>query len=161
RMLTLVAMMALAVGIGANTAIFSSVDAMLLRPFAFRELDRLVSISETTPTGDFQASTVAPADFLDWQKETSSFETLAAHQWWSVNLTGIGDPERVQAQRVSSNFFSALGVEARLGRTFSDDEQEPSHHQVLVISHGLWQRKFGSDASIVGKSVSLSGVSFI
>ncbi|HEU5239846.1 MAG TPA: ABC transporter permease, partial [Pyrinomonadaceae bacterium] len=161
RTLTLVGVAALAVGIGANTAIFSAVDAMLLRPFDFRELDRLVSISETTSSGDFQASTVAPADYLDWQKETSSFERLAAHQWWNVNLTGIGEPERIQAQRVSSNFFPALGVEAAIGRTFGDDEQEPGRHQVAVLSHGLWQRKFGGDDSIVGRSVSLNGVSFI
>ena len=161
RTLSLVGITALAVGIGANTAIFSSVDAMLLRPFDFRDLDRLVSISETSSSGDFEVSTVAPADYLDWQKETSSFERLAAHQFWNVNLTGIGDPERIQAQRVSSNFFATLSVEARLGRTFSDDEQEPARHQVAVISHGLWQRKFGSDPSIVGRSVSLSGASFI
>jgi putative ABC transport system permease protein len=157
---TVVAAIALALGIGANAAIFSCIDALLLNPFAFREPERLVAVSETLPQDNFITDNVAPADFIDWRSDVSVFEDLAAYHYSNSNLTGGGEPERVEAVRVSPSFFRVLGVEAALGRLLLDDEERPGRDQVLVMSHKLWQRRFSSDPQILGKTLSLDGKAY-
>ncbi len=153
---TTVAVIALALGIGANTAIFSLVDALLLRPLHFKDVDRLVMVwSGTGQT--LERENVSPADFVDWKNQNNVFDHLAAINWWDVNLTGSGEPERIQAFQVSPNFFAALDVKAALGRTLSPEEEQPGRDQVVVLSHGLWQRQFASDPAIVGQTIKLDG----
>ncbi len=156
RAFTLTAALALALGIGANTAIFSTIDALILRPFTFPELDRLVKLTESVTYENYQPDTVAPADYLDVKRENTVFEHVTAYHWWSANLTGTGEPERVQGFRVASNFFSTLGVEAAIGRTFTLEEDQPGQGDAIVISHALWQRHFAADPAIVGKTVSIN-----
>lgn len=157
RAFTLIAALALALGIGANTAIFSTIDALILRPFTFPDLDRLVKLTESVTYENYQPDTVAPADYLDLKRDNTVFENLTAYYWWNANLTGAGEPERVQGFRVASNFFSTLRVEAAMGRTFTPDEDQPGQGNTTVISHALWQRRFAADPDIVGKTVSLNG----
>jgi len=153
-----VAVIALAIGIGANTAVFSMVDALVLRPLAFEDLDRLVMIWGTHPqNGD--RNNVLAADFLDWKKNNTTFENVAAYRWWDVNLTGSGDPERVQGFRVTISFFDTLGVKPLLGRAFDSTEAVPGHN-VAILNHGFWNRRFAGDPNIVGQSLVLNGERF-
>jgi hypothetical protein len=154
---TFVALLALALGIGSNTAIFSVVNAVVLQPLPFHEPERLVLIFETMP--DNETRWVAPANFLDWRRESRSFEGLAGYGNINANLTGGDQPERVQAATVSAGFFDVLGVQPALGRTFLPDEEQPGSERVAVLGHGLWQRRFGSDPEVVGRSLSLDGQS--
>ncbi|MEW6207688.1 MAG: ABC transporter permease [Acidobacteriota bacterium] len=160
RAFTLIAALALALGIGANTAIFSTIDALILRPFTFPDLDRLVKLTESVTYENYQPDTVAPADYLDVKKDNTVFESVTAYHWWSVNLTGAGEPVRVQGFRVASNFFSTLGIEAALGRAFTPDEDQPGRDNAAIISHALWQRQFAADPAIIGKTLSLNGATF-
>ncbi|HET9533654.1 MAG TPA: ABC transporter permease [Blastocatellia bacterium] len=154
---TAVAVIALSLGIGANAAIFSCIDGLLLNPFSFDEPERLVAVSETLPQDDFDISSVAPADFLDFRNENTSFEEIAATQYANSNLTGAGEPERIDALRVSPSFFRVFGVEAASGRTLLDEEEQPGRDQVVVLSHKLWQRRFASDPRTLGSTISLDG----
>src|SRR5262245_11556089 len=153
-----VAVIALAIGIGANTAVFSMVDALVLRPLAFEDLDRLVMIWGTHPQNGDRNSVLA-ADFLDWKKNNTTFENVAAYRWWDVNLTGSGNPERVQGFRVTISFFDTLGVKPLLGRAFDSTEAVPGHN-VAILNHGFWNRRFAGDPSIVGRSLLFNGESF-
>jgi putative ABC transport system permease protein len=152
---TVVALIALALGIGANTAIFSLVNAVLLRPLPFAEPDRLVWMWGTF-TGGNRAS-VAPLDFLDYRKENKTFEEFAASFPLALNLTGSGEPERLSAAGVTGNYFQALGAKPALGRTFLLENEQPGNEQVVVLSYALWQKRFGGDPGIVGKTVTLDG----
>ncbi|MGH9765979.1 MAG: ABC transporter permease, partial [Blastocatellia bacterium] len=156
---TLIAVITLSLGIGVNTAIFSSIDALLLRPLDFPDLERLVALSETPDEG-FGLGNVAPADFLDWKGQSAVFDSMAVYQWWESDLTGVGEPERLRGGRVSPGFFHMLGVKAALGRTFTPDEEQPGRDRVAVISYGLWQRRFAADPHIVGTTIRLSGARF-
>lgn len=153
---TVVAVLALALGIGANTAIFSILDALLLRPLAFEDLDHLVLFWVTLPQGGF-TDRAAPADVRDWSSQNHVFEQIAPYRGWDVNLTGAGEPERVEGCQVSASFFAALGVKAALGRTFLAGEDQPGWDQVVVLSDGLWRRRFGADPAVIGKTVQLDG----
>jgi predicted permease len=156
---TAVAVIALAVGIGANTAVFSMVDALLLKPLAFEDLNRLVMIWGTIPqNGD--RNTVSPADFIDWKNQNTVFENIAAYDWWNVNLTGAGEPERVQGFRVTPSFFDALRVKAEHGRVFLSAEGELGQHQVIVLNHSFWKRRFASDPNMLGQTLALDGQSY-
>jgi putative ABC transport system permease protein len=152
---TAVAVVTLALGIGANTMIFSVVNAVLLSPLPFPDSARLVRIGESHAnyTGNFTY-----ASFLDLGGETESLENIAASRFWSDNLTDGGEPEQVSSMRVSANFFPALGVAPQLGRTFLAEEDQPGRDNVLVISDGLWRRRFGADANLIGKTIAVSGV---
>src|SRR6185369_17001165 len=119
---TLVAVLTLALGIGANTAIFTAVDAALLRPFPYKNQDTLAHIWETSPRKDFSEHEASYPDYMDWREQNNSFEDLAGYSSGSVTITGSEQPERIQAARVTSSFFPLLGVEANLGRTFRDGE---------------------------------------
>jgi putative ABC transport system permease protein len=156
---TAVAVLTLALGIGANTAIFSVIDAALLRPLPYPNADRIVVLYQLDQ--DKQTDNPAPADFLDLRKQSSSFAYLAAHRGLPFNLSGNGQPERVEGAVVTSDFFAALGVRAVQGRTIQPDLDPPGGTSVAVLGYGLWQRRFGGDANIVGRAIEVDGVSRI
>ena len=148
---TLVAVLTLALGIGANSAIFSVVNAVLLRPLPYREPERIV----TALRGGWFP--IAPANFLDWRAQQSAFEQIGAAQAWGPTLTGRERPEQVGALQVTSDLFSVLGVSPALGRTFLPGEDQPGAGKVVVLSHHLWQRRFGGDPALVGQTITLNG----
>ncbi len=152
---TLIAVMTLALGIGANTAIFSLVNGVLLRPLPYPESDRLVWLSERTP--NFPSISIAYPNFVDWQNQQTVFDHLGLYKPVSVNLTGDGDPLRLQGTFMSSGTFAALDVQPTAGRLFRVEDDKPGAPGVAVISHALWQNRFGGQASIVNKSISLDG----
>src|ERR1044072_4484206 len=157
---TLVAVFALALGVGANSAIFSVVNSLLLRPLPFEEPDRLVQVWETMPErGRFEVPASFP-NFGDWRDQNRVFEQTVAYSDWSFNLTGAAEPERIRSAIVSPAFFSALGIRPILGRTLLPGEDEPGRDLSVVISRRLWQRHFNSDPAVVGKAVDLNGKSF-
>jgi putative ABC transport system permease protein len=149
----------LALGLGANATIFQVIDALILRPFTIADTDRLVLIAETGPefTLDMQ-ETVSPANFADWKKQTDVFEQLAAFDWWEVNLASREEAERVAGFRVTANFFDTLGVQPALGRTFTAAEETPGNHHRVILSHGLWQRRFAGDRGILGRTILIDAV---
>src|SRR5215212_10183748 len=147
---TLVAVIALALGIGANTAIFSVVNTVLLRPLPYKDPDRLVMVWEDDTKGGYPRDTPAAANYLDWRNQNQVFAGMAAMADLSFNLTGTGDPERIDGKLVSANLFPLLGVEPQLGRAFLPEEDQPGGNHVVILSHGLWQRRFGSDVKIMG-----------
>src|SRR5438477_711762 len=153
---TIIAVIALALGIGANSAIFSVVNAVLLRPLPFKHPEQLVMVWENAAHMGFPRNTPSPANFLDWQKQAQSFTGMAAMVEHSFNLTGVGEPERLDGRRVSANLFDLLGVPAQLGRSFVPDDDRPGTH-VVLLSHSLWQRRFGSDLAVIGRALSLNG----
>jgi putative ABC transport system permease protein len=152
---TLIAVITLALGIGANTAIFSLTNALVLRPFDFHDLDRLVWVYETAPQQGSFFSGMSPADFADLRRQQKGFAELAAFKLSNSNLTGVGEPERVRSSEVTAGFFRLLGVEAALGRAFLPEEEQAGRGQVAVLGYGLWQRRFGADPKIVGATISL------
>ena len=158
---TMIAVIALALGIGANTAIFSLVNAVLLQPLPFAEPDRLVWVWGNIRNGGSRAS-VSPPDFLDYRQQNTTFEEFAAAFGapLPLNLTGSGEPERLTAAGVTGNYFTALGAQPQLGRTFLLENEKPGSDQVAVLSHGLWQKRFGGDPTIVNKTVVLDGKNF-
>jgi predicted permease len=145
----------LALGIGANTAVFSVIDAALLRPLPYPQPERIVSLYLLNDAK--QDDTMAPADFLDFHRASSSFSHLAAYRELPFNLSGQGEPERVKSAMVTSDFFSVFGVDAFRGRTISQQIERPGVASVAVIGFGLWQRKFGGDPGIIGKAVNIDG----
>jgi len=154
-----IAILALGIGIGVNTAAFISLKAMVLRPLPFRDLNRIVTLWETPAKSRTRSDreSVSAANFLDWKEQVRSYQHVAAFRWWDVNLTGVDDPERLQGYAVSPEFFSLLGMAPELGRGFARAEAEPGHDQVVVLGHGFWQRRFGSDRGVVGRTVTLDG----
>jgi putative ABC transport system permease protein len=155
---TLTAVIALALGIGANTAIFSVINGVLLRSLPYAEPGRIVMLWEKSLTGGNLQNVLSPANFLDWQKQSTSFEQMAAVWDLRVNLTGgTGEPEEVKAQFVSTGFFSALGIQPLTGRAFLPAEDRLGNDLVIILSHQLWQTRFGADPEIVGKQATVSG----
>ena len=153
----LIAVLSLALGIGANTAIFSLVDAVLLRPLPFSDPDRLVMVWEDAAKVGFPRNTPAPANYVDWKTKNKVFEDMAAITYGSYALTDEGEPEKVESQNVTANFFPLLGVKPILGRTFTEEEDKPGANRVALVSYSLWQRRFGGDPSLVGKEILLDG----
>jgi putative ABC transport system permease protein len=153
---TLIAVLSLALGIGANTALFSVVNAVLLRPLPFHEPDRLAMIWEDASFISFPQDTPAPGNFADWKAQTQTFADLAARGNRSFNLTGDGEPEKIQAYEITANFFPLLGVKPALGRNFSAEEDQPGANKVAIISNSLWQNRYGGDASILNRSIVLN-----
>lgn len=158
---TIIAVIALALGIGANTAIFSVVNTVLLRPLPYKDPERLVMVWEDATKHGYPRDTPAVANFIDWRDQNQVFEGMAAIAEESFNLTGTGDPERLEGRRVSANLFPLLGVEPQIGRVFTAAEDQPGTQRVVLLSYGLWQRRFGGDPNIVGKSLTLNGDSYI
>ena len=157
---TIVAVIALSLGIGANTAIFSVVNSVLLRPLPYKDPERLVMVWEDGSKHGFPRETPAAANFIDWRDQNTVFEGMAAIADVSFNLTGSGDPERLEGRAVTANLFPLLGADAQIGRTFTNAEDQPGNDYVAILSHALWQRRFGGDNNIVGKPISLNGETF-
>ena len=157
---TAIALVTLALGIGVNTAIFSAVDSILLRPLPLKDPAGLVSVWEQSPALGIQQNQAAPANFFDLRNQNQSFEALGAYGPLDINLTGTGDPERLDGQLVSANVFSILGVAPALGRTFLANEDQPGQEHVVVLSDRLWQRRFNRDPGIINSNITLNGESF-
>src|SRR5215216_3545101 len=155
---TLIAVFTLALGIGANTAMFSAFNALLLKPLPFPELDRVVAIWDKQPSLGYTHNEVAFANYLDWQSQSQSFEQLALYRWWNANLTGIDPPERIQGFLVTANFLEALGMKPIMGRNFLAEENQPGKDAVAIITHSLWQRRFGGDPNILNKTITINSV---
>jgi putative ABC transport system permease protein len=157
-----VAIATLALGIGANTAIFSVINAVLIEPLPFRDPSRLVVLWEENARRPGRPNVVAPANYIRWRERASSFENMSAFTGTRMNLTGAGAPLELAVHVVSAGFFETLGLGAIHGRTFSPQEMtDPSNNQVAVISDALWRTRFGSDATAVGRTLQLNGRSFL
>ena len=156
---TSVAILTLALGIGANTAIFSVINAVLLRPPPFNEPKRLVFVSEKSK--DMDDMSVSYPNFLDWQRQQASLSSLAGFRTEEWNLTGTSHPERVAGLQVSASFFPTLGVQPIRGRVFTSNEDKVGGERVVVLSEGLWRRRFGADPDLLNRPVSLNGESYV
>jgi putative ABC transport system permease protein len=154
---TVVAVCSLALGIGANTAIFSLVNAVLLKPPPFREPERLMMVWENQPGIGVNGDQVQPATYVDWKTQNHVFEDMAALSWQTFNITGDGEPEKVPSYGVTANFFPMLGAQPALGRIFLPEEDKPGGAKVVIISHGLWQRRYGGERNIIGREILLNG----
>ncbi|MDF2774558.1 MAG: hypothetical protein K0S86_4058 [Geminicoccaceae bacterium] len=154
---TFIVGLTLAFGLGVNAAVLGIVDGLLLRPYQFRNYDRLVVLWDTR-SGTSATDVVAPANFLDWRTQVRNVEHLVAWEGWDVTLIGSVEPERLNGFRVSPGFFELLGVRPTLGRWFAADEERPGNDRRVVISDGFWKRRFGSDSTIIGKELVLDDV---
>src|SRR5438067_5219097 len=150
---TVVAIITLALGIGANTAIFSVVNAVLLRPLAFNDPGQLVAIHATNQQKGITTNEVSQTDALDWQAQSRSFADLALIGGWNFNLTKVEEPERIQGALTTPNLFQVLGTQPALGRAFTPEEAQPGRDNVVILSHGLWQRRFGADQQVIGRTL--------
>jgi len=155
---TAVAVLSLALGIGANTAIFSIIDAVLLKPLPYVDPDRLMTVSERPP--GFPRNTISPATFLDWRDQNKVFEQMSATAGVNLNLTGGDRPEQIQGANVTANYFDLLGVNAAVGRTFAKGDDEPGKPLIAVLTNRLWQRRFGGQTSIVGTAITLNDAQY-
>jgi predicted permease len=154
---SVVVILALALGIGANTAIFSIVNAVLLRALPFKDAERLVVISETVRRESIERRAASYPDFVDWREQNQVFEEIAAYEGQNLIITGGSEPERLNGEIVSASYFSLLGAQAAMGRTFlSSEDAVPDAHPVVVVSHALWQRRFGSNPNLVGQTLQLN-----
>ncbi|MBD0369665.1 MAG: ABC transporter permease [Pyrinomonadaceae bacterium] len=156
----IVAILSLAIGIGANSAIFSVTDALIFRPLPYKDAERLVILWNRSPGLNIAQDWFSPAQHYDIKTQNHVFEDTAITIGGSYNLTGQGTPERVDAARVSSSLFPLLGAQTKLGRVFQAAEDEPGQPQTVILSHGFWQRHFGSDAGVIGKTLVLNGNTF-
>ncbi len=154
--LSLAAVLSLALGIGANTAIFTVLNGSVLQPLPYRDPDRLVVVWETARANDRRS--VAPANFIDWRRDTTSFSGLAAFDDFSATLTGRGEAERVRAVSASANFFEVLGVQAAVGRVPIPKEDDPGTSPVAVLTDGFWHRLFGGSPSAIGSPLIINGI---
>ncbi len=153
---TVIAVLALALGIGANTAIFSVVNAVLLRPLPYYDPQRLVVVTEDSEKDGVRGGEYAGSiDYILWQAESTVFDNLVVFNWGNIFLTGRGEPERFDSVRATANLFPALGVAPQLGRAFTPEEDRPGGPRVVILSHALWQRRFGGDPAIIGQSLTL------
>jgi putative ABC transport system permease protein len=155
---TTVAVLTLALGIGANSAIFSFVDGVLLKPLPYPDPERILQIWEKPPGGG--NNVISTANFLDWQRQSDLFEAMVATTGSQMTLSGYGDPVLLRVGRVSAGYFDVFGVKPSLGRTFAADEDQPGKEAVVVLSHRTWTTQFGADASIIGKSITLDARPF-
>ena len=155
-----VAVIALALGIGATSAIFSVVNSVLLRPLPFKEPERLVRIWGKLDKFGIPKNWSSQPELLDLIEQNQSFENIAAYQSGGVNLTGNEDPVRVNAASVNASLFPVLGVQAIHGRTFTEEEDQPGHDRVVLVSYGLWRSRFGSDPGLIGRTLGMSGNSY-
>jgi putative ABC transport system permease protein len=154
---TAIALITLALGIGANTAMFSVVSAVLLRPLQFKDPEQLVIVWEDATYAGFPQNTPAPANYVDWKNQNQSFADMAASAETSFNITGDGEPERVSAFSVTANFFPLFGVQPLFGRNFLPEEDQPGANKVVLLSHSLWQSRYGGDRNILNRDIQLNG----
>jgi predicted permease len=157
---TVVAVLTLAIGIGANTYIFSMVDALLLRPMEFPEPGRLVALWERLPNTGVERNELSPANFLDFRDRNHVFDHVAAQSWWDVNLGGVEHPEHLHGFLVTPDYFAALEAHPIVGRGFLPEEGAPGKDHVAVLSYGLWREHFAEDPAVVGRSVVLDGTGY-
>ncbi len=157
---TAAAVACLAIGIGANTTVYTAMRAIAIEPVPTPDSDRLVMISEVKPRDpdDADFDQIAPANLVDWMQQTRTLEHIAAFAWWDVNITGINEPERVTGSQVTPEFFRTLGERPALGRAFTDDEGREGNTDRVILSHPLWVRRFGGDSGVIGRTVQLNGV---
>jgi predicted permease len=153
--------LALALGIGANTALFSVVQTVLLKPLNYQNPDRIMVLAEKPERAVEPGESVSPANYLDWRREAGSFSGVGAAVVWSATLTGSGEPEEIPAMQVSGNLFDVIGAKPMLGRGFAPGDEAGTATRTVVLSYGLWQRRFGGDRQIVGRPVILSGQPFV
>lgn len=153
---TFVAVVTLALGIGANTAIFSLVNSILLKPLPYRDPDQLVRVIQASPKLGLATWGVSQADFNAYREQNRSFEALAIYNAGGINLTGEGEPERLPVSNVTADFFKVLGVNPILGRAFQEGEDTAGRNDVCVISYGFWQRRFAADRNVVGRTLKLN-----
>ena len=157
---TAVAVLSLAIGIGANSAIFSVINALLLRPLPYQDADRLAILWQRSPGLNVAQDWFSPGQCLDVKAENQVFEQVAVTIGASFNLTGQGGPEHVDGARVTSSLFPLLGAKAALGRVLLPEEDSPGKPATVILSHGFWRRRFGGDPQVIGKTLVLSGSSF-
>lgn len=155
--ITAVVLLTLALGIGATTAIFSVVDAVLLTPLPYPQPDRLVALLDTNPEAGLPRFSTSPPDFVDWQEQSTSFEHMVAVTRSDVSLTGDGDPEQLLGASVVGDFFEVFGVPPRIGRGFTAEDDRPGAPRVAVLSHAVWQRRFGGDPDILDRVLTMDG----
>src|ERR1700722_12347485 len=166
RLVSLVCIIALALGIGANAAIFSMAEAFLLHPVPFENADRYVALldkhtqSEGGGFGAVDYVPIAPATYFDWKKQAKSFDRITAYSWDEVNLTGDNEPQKIQAMHVAANFFETIAVPPAMGRAFLPEEEETGKEQEIILGHALWEQRFASDPQILGKNIKVDGKSF-
>jgi putative ABC transport system permease protein len=161
---TIIAVLILALGIGANTAIFSVVHAVLLEPLPFQDPDRLVQIWHVPPQSSFPGMTrfaVSAANYLDWEKQNDVFERMSLYHFGSYDLIGSGKPESIRAGVVSSGFFSVLGVQPVVGRVFSPEEDQPGKGHVVILSWKLWKQRYASDPNVIGRTMNFDGTPYV
>jgi putative ABC transport system permease protein len=155
--LTAVVTLTLALGLGANSAVFNMIDVLILRPYPLPDVDRMVLVAETGPGIEYRRGAVSPANFIDWREHSASLRSLTAMQWWDANLIERQDPERLQGYTVSSTFFEAVGIQPQIGRGFVRDDETPGRRRVVIVGDGLWKRKFAGDPGLVGRSITIDG----
>jgi putative ABC transport system permease protein len=160
RLATLVCATALALGIGANTAMFSMAEAFLAHSVPIENADRIVALVDSRPGQDIDRTPVAPATYFDWRQQAHSFDELGIYAWREVNLTGDREPQKVQAFQISANLFGLLGVHPQLGRAFLPEEEEPGKEQEIILGHALWEQRYASDTHIVGKNITVDGKAY-
>ena len=154
---SLIAVITLALGIGANTAIFSIINNVLLRALPYEEPDRIVTLWENNTKEGIPRDDVSPANFLDWRERQQVFSEIAFANPNSLDYAGGEEPEVIRASLVSKGFFQVFGAGALYGRTFLPEEYEAGRNQVVMLNHGVWQRRFGGDKNIVGRTLMLDG----
>src|SRR5579864_352273 len=160
---TALAVVVLALGIGANTAIFSVVNAALLRPLPYDQPDRIMQVWHTPPQKFFPGVSrfaVSNANFLDWQNQQHVFEHIALYHFHGMNLTGTGRPDAIQGAEVTQDFFAVMHAQPMMGRVFTAEEMQPGHEREVILSYELWQSHFGGDATVVGRDFTFDGQSY-
>jgi putative ABC transport system permease protein len=151
----IIALLTIAIGIGANAAIFSFIDSVVLKPLPYPEPDRIIRLFEKRPDQGWNG--ISALNFLDWQKRGKPFRYLAAVNWNAPTLTGMAEPVQVNGMKVSAHYFDILGLRAELGRTFVEGEDELGHERVAVLTHTFWKSQFGGDTTIIGRTITLDG----
>ncbi len=155
---TAVAVITLALGVGANAAIFSFVNAVLLKPLPYPHPEQIVSVWEKRPDGG--SNPISTLNFLDWQRQNRCFQFLSAIAWDKVTLTGSGSPEKLNVHRVSASYFKVLGVGATLGRTFAASEDEVGNDREVVLSNRIWRSRFAGDPKVIGRKITLDAKNY-
>ncbi len=160
RLATLVSIVALALGLGANTAMFSVAEAFLLHPVPVENAERIVALVDMRPEQNIDMTPIAPATYFDWRQQAHSFDQFAIYAWREMNLTGDREAQKVQDFQVSASFFSTLGVRPQLGRAFLPEEEVPGREQEIILGHALWEQRYASDPHIVGKNIKVDGKAY-
>jgi len=155
--LTAAALLTLAIGIGANTAMFSLVDGVLLRPFPYPDPERLVFIWDSNPGQGWDRFSVSPPNFIDYRDQATVFDSMSAYYSTTVTLTGVDEPERIPAARVGPDYFQTFGIAPQIGRAFAPEDNEPGNTGVVILSDRLWARRFASDPAILGRQITIDG----